>query len=109
VQSTIDKIEEKIRTNSTLTETNKRELLDLLSLLKPDMEILAKAKTEEAESIVGFIERSVHEISRRDKNPTLLKYAVDGLLASVIGFETSHPKLVENVNYIANSLANMGI
>jgi hypothetical protein len=46
---------------------------------------------------------------RREKNPDLLKIAVDGLSASVKGFEASHPELVENVNYIANALANMGI
>jgi ABC-type transporter Mla subunit MlaD len=109
VNNTIEKIEGKIRTNSSLTEENKTELLDLLAILKPEITELSKAHTEHAESIAGFIERSTHEVMRRDKNPTLIKHAIDGLSASVKGFEASHPQLVENVNYIANALANMGI
>jgi DNA-binding transcriptional regulator YdaS (Cro superfamily) len=109
VQNTIEKIEEKIRANSSLTEKNKTELLDLLAILKPEITEFSKAQTEHAESIAGFIERSTHEVMRREKNPDLMKIAVNGLSASVKGFETSHPQLVENVNYIANALANMGI
>ena len=109
VQNTIEKIEDKIRTNSSLNEKNKAELLDLLAKLKPEIMKLANAKTEHAESITGFIERSTHEVMRREKNPDLLKIAVNGLSASVKGFEVSHPELVANVNYIANALANMGI
>jgi len=109
VQNTIEKIEDKIRTNSSLTETNKAELLDLLAKLKPEIIQLANAKNEHAESITGFIERSAHEVMRQEKNPDLLKIAVNGLSTSVKGFEVSHPELVANVNYIANALANMGI
>jgi hypothetical protein len=109
VQNTMEKIEEKIRTNSSLTEDNKNELLDLLSRLKPEINVLSKTQTEHAESIAGFMERSTYEVLRREKNPTLIKIAVDGLLASVKDFELSHPQLVENVNYIASALANMGI
>lgn len=109
VQNTIEKIEEKIRTNNSLTKKNKTELLDLLATLKPEMAKFSEVQTEHAESIAGFMERSTHEATRREKNPTLLKIAVEGLSASVKGFEESHPKLVENVNYIANVLANMGI
>ncbi len=109
VQNTIEKIEEKIRKNNSFTDKNKIELLDLLAILKSEMMKLSKEQTEHAESIAGFIERSTHEVMRRERNPTLLKIAVDGLSASVKGFEVSHPQLVENVNYIANALANMGI
>ncbi|MHB8931815.1 MAG: DUF4404 family protein [Melioribacteraceae bacterium] len=109
VQNTIEKIEEKIRTNNSLSTKNKTELLDLLATLKPEIAKFSEAQTEHAESIAGFMERSAHEATRRDKNPTLLKIAVEGLSSSVKGFEESHPQLVENVNYIANALANMGI
>jgi hypothetical protein len=109
VQNTIEKIEDKIRTNSSLNEKNKEELLNLLAKLKPEIIQLANAKNEHAESITGFIERSAHEVMRQEKNPDLLKIAVNGLSTSVKGFEVSHPELVENVNYIANALANMGI
>lgn len=109
VQNTIEKIEEKIRKNNSVADKNKIELLNLLKTLKLEMTKLSEEHTEHAESITRFVERSTHEVMRRERNPTLLKLAVDGLSASVKDFEVSHPQLVENVNYIANTLANMGI
>lgn len=109
VQNTIGKIEEMIRTNKSLDKKNKTQLLNLLATLKPEIDKLSKVQAEHAESVAGFIERSTHEALRQQKNPTLLKLATDGLLASVKGFEASHPKLVETVNYISTELANIGI
>lgn len=109
IQNTIEKIEEMIRINKSLDENNKTQLLNLLATLKPEMEKLSKVQAEHAESVAGFIERSTHEALRQERNPTLLKLAIDGLSASVKGFEASHPQLVENVNHIANALANIGI
>jgi len=108
-QNTIEKIEEKIQSNSSLTEKNRSELLNLLATLKLELTKFTDEHAEHAESITGFIERLTHEAMRREKNPDLLKHAVDGLSASVKGFEVSHPQLVETVNYISNTLANMGI
>ena len=105
-QNTIEKIEEKIRTNKSLNESDKTQLLNLLAALKPEMVKLSK---DHAESVAGFIERSTHEALRQQKNPTLLKLSIDGLSASVKDFEASHPQLVENVNNIASALANIGI
>ena len=107
--NTIDDIQDKIRTNSSLTEKNKSEILDLLAILKREITELSKTQAEHAEIITGFIERSTHEVLQQEKNPDLLKIAVEGLSDSVKNFEVSHPQLVENVNYIATALANMGI
>jgi hypothetical protein len=109
VQNTIEKIAEMIRTNKSLDEKNRAQLLNLLSTLKPEIEKLSNVQAEHAESVAGFIERSTHEALRQEKNPTLLKLSIDGLSASVKDFEASHPKLVETVNYIATELANIGI
>jgi len=108
-QNTLEKIEEMIRTNKSLSESNKTQLLNLLTTLKPEMEKLSNVQAEHAESVAGFIERSTHEALRQEKNPSLLNLAIAGLSASVKGFEASHPQLVENVNYIASALANIGI
>jgi len=108
-QKTVEMIEEKIRTNKSLNKSDKTQLLTLLATLKPEMAKLSNDQAEHAESVAGFIERSTHEALRQQKNPTLLKLAIDGLSASVKGFEASHPQLVENVNNIASALANIGI
>ena len=108
-QNTIKKIEKKIRASKSLNEGEQTQLLKLLKTLKPEMEKLSNSQAEHAESVAGFIERSTHEALRQQKNPTLLKLAVDGLSTSVKGFEASHPQLVETVNNIASALANIGI
>ena len=108
-QNTIEKIEKKISTNKSLNESDKTQLLNLLATLKPEMAKFSNDHAEHAESVTGFIERSTHEALRQQKNPTLLTLAIDGLSASVKGFEVSHPQLVENVNTIASALANIGI
>ncbi len=109
VQDTINKIEEMVRSNRSINKQAKSRLLKLLATLKPEIEKLSNVKAEHAESVAGFMERSTHEALRHEKNPTLLKLAIDGLSASVKGFEASHPQLVETVNYITTELANIGI
>jgi hypothetical protein len=109
MQNTIAKIERKIQENSSFTDQNKIELLKLLATLKIEMVNFSEEQIEHAESMVGFFDQSAHEVMKRKKNPELMKFAIDGLSASVKGFEVSHPKLVENVNYISTALANMGI
>ncbi len=109
IDNTLEKIETKVRNGKHLSEKDKSELLRLLASLKSEITELSKTQQEEAESITGFVERSAHEVAKQTKNPELLKLSIDGLSASVKGFEASHPKLVENVNYICTVLANMGI
>jgi hypothetical protein len=109
IKNTLSSIENKIRRTKVLTEADRGELLRLLGSLKSEISNLAETKAEHAESISGFMERSTHEATRQEKNPTLLKLAIDGLSASVRGFEASYPKLVEDVNYICTVLARMGI
>lgn len=109
VQDTIEKIGVKIGKINSLSEKDKHDLLNLLARLKSEMAVFSESMPEQAESITGFMERSANEVIKEEKNPDLIKISLDGLSASVKRFETSHPELVENVNYIATALANMGI
>jgi uncharacterized protein YoxC len=85
IENTIGEIEAKIRGANAVSDEHKHELLQLL----------AKLKTE---------------IAGRDKqNLTPLKNSVEELRVSVEGFEQSHPKLVQAVNGISNTLSNLGI
>lgn len=108
-KNTLENIEEKIRTYGVLSEEKKSELLGLIGKLKSEISELSDSKAENAESIVGFMERSAHEATRKNQNQNLLNLSIEGLSASVKEFEVSHPKLVEKVNNIATMLANMGI
>lgn len=108
-QATIETIKDKIKTNGTLDEAKKTIILDQLEMIKPEIASLSEEKAEHAMFITGFIEHSTHEATQPEPNSTLLKLSLDGLSASVIGFETTHPQLVKSVNNIATALASMGI
>ena len=85
IENTIGEIEAKIRSAESVGDEHKRELLQLLAKLKI-------------------------EIAGRDQqNLTPLKNSVEELRVSVEGFEQSHPKLVQAVNGISNTLSNLGI
>ncbi len=109
VEDTIRKIEDKIRTAPSITEANKAELLNMLAGLESEIARLARSKSEHAESVAGFVERSTHEATRQEKNPELLQLSLEALVASVREFEVSHPRLVADINAICVTLAKMGI
>ena len=85
IENTISEIEAKIRGADTVSDEHKRELLQLLE----------KLRTEIA--------------TGQNQNLQPLKSSVEELRSSVEGFEQSHPKLVQIVNSISNTLANLGI
>ena len=109
IQDTIAKIEAQIQKGSSIKDENKAQLLGLLATLKSEIEKLAEAHGEQAESIAGFTRISTHEATRQNKDLQLMKLSAKGLSSSVKGFEMSHPKLVEIVNSISQLLSNMGI
>jgi hypothetical protein len=109
VEETITQIEARIKRAKSLNDERKKELLDLLSTLKTEVSQLSKTDAEDALSITGFTEVSIHEAIREKKNPQLLKLSLEGLSTSVKRFENSHPRLVGIVNSICNTLSNIGI
>ena len=109
IEDTLGKIETRIRSADSIQEERRRELLELLVTLKSEMTRLSRTNEEQAQSIAGFTELSTHEATRAEQNPQLLKLSLDGLSSSVAGFEESHPRLVQIVNAISNTLANLGI
>ena len=109
IDETISQLEAKLKNNSSLTDDTKSELARLLSTLKTEITELSKTNADQAQSIAGFAQTSTHEAIRQEKNPELLKLSLDGLAASVDGFEKSHPSLVQLVNRICTALSNLGI
>ena len=109
IEDTIGKIEARIRAGESINPERKKELLQLLGTLKSEMAALARTHGEQAQSIASFTEVSTHEATRAQQNPQLLKLSLEGLTGSVEGFEKSHPRLVQIVNGISNTLSNLGI
>ena len=108
-QETITAIEEKIRGTKSLDDGSRNELLSLVSDLRAEVTDLSATHSEHAESIAGFTALSAHEATRQRKNPRLLTLALEGLSSSVKGYEATHPRLVQTVNSICDTLAKMGI
>ena len=106
IHDTISKIEGKLENAGSLNDQTRRELLALLATLKTE---ITKVDADQAQSIAGFTQALTHEAIRDEKHPELLKLSLEGLSASVDGFEKSHPKLVEIVNRICTALSNIGI
>ena len=109
IEDTIGKIQARIENADSIKEERRAELLELLGTLKSEVARLSKTNEEQAQSIAGFTELSTHEAIRTEQNPQLLKLSLNGLTSSVEGFEESHPHLVQIVNAISNTLANLGI
>ena len=109
IADTLAKIEARLQSADALKEDKRRELQQLLATLKSEVAELAKTHGEQAESIAGFTERSTHEATREQQNPELLKLSLAGLTSSVEEFESTHPKLVQIVNTISQTLSNVGI
>jgi len=109
MKDTISKIEERIRNAGALKDENRAELLELLGRLRSQIGALSKTNQEQAQSIEGFTQVSAHEATREERNPKSLNHSILGLESSVQDLEESHPQLVEVVNRIATTLANMGI
>jgi len=109
IRDTISEIEAKLKDAGSLSAEAKRELSELLAKLKAEVTDLARTDADQARSIASFAQASTHEATRSEKNEQLLKLSLDGLSASVEGFEQSHPQLVQIVNRISTMLANLGI
>jgi len=109
IEDTIGKLEAKIQSAESIKEDRRRELAQLLGTLKTEVAELSKTHVEQAQSIAGFTEVSTHEAIRTEPNPRLLKLSLEGLGSSVDKLEKSHPRLVQIVNAISNTLSNLGI
>lgn len=109
IRTTIANIEERLAGDESIKPEEKDELLRLLTVLKSEVDELAKTHAEQAESIGRFAGASAHEATRKEKSPQLLKLSLEGFASSAEGFEVTHPRLVEIVNRISHVLSNMGI
>jgi hypothetical protein len=109
IQDTLSRIEARIEKTESIKADSKVELLELLTTLKTEIDQLSQTNRDQAQTITGFAQVSAHEATRDEKNPQLLKLSLDGLSASVEGFEQSHPKLVDIVNRICTTLSSLGV
>lgn len=109
IEDTIAKIEQQLNASQTIKPERREEVLKLLEKLKTEVSTIAGTHVEQAASIAKFTEVSAHEATRSTQDQQLLDLSLEGLRSSARGFEESHPKLVQIVNAISNTLSNLGI
>jgi len=109
IKKTLEEVKTKIEKADSLKNDSKKELLGLVSILQSEVDQLSQKDSDQGQSVVSFTQAATHEATRKERNPRLFKLSLDGLAASVEGFENSHPRLVEVINSICNSLSSLGI
>ena len=109
LKETITRIEGRISANDSISPEKKKELLSLVGELDKEVTALAATHEDDAHSVAGFAATSVHEATRENRNPELLKQSLDGMSMSVRSFEVSHPRLTGLINTIGQTLWKMGI
>ena len=109
IDETFNKIEKRITGAEGLPDDSRKELAELLTTLRGEVTELSKTHPEHSQSIAGFADISSLEATKSNQQPELLKPALQGLEASVVEFESEHPKMTQLVNRISLLLSNMGI
>lgn len=108
IYDTIKRIEDEIENNS-ISEDHKKELLELITHLKVEIEILKDDHHDDARSIAKFAETGIIEGTRESRDEELFNHALEGMRLSVRRFEVSHPNLIGVINAIGRTLNNIGI
>jgi broad specificity phosphatase PhoE len=96
IEETIRQIEARLNAATSLTPEARAELLGLLAGLRAEAAQLP-ASERAAEPNAGAAE------------PESMQEHAERLRSSVEEFEESHPKVVQLVNHIANTLSGLGI
>lgn len=98
IEDTIRQIEERLRSSENIAPETRTELLTLLAKLR------AEAKSLPAVAATGSVAGGDEPATDESVQDT-----VEKLQRSVEEFKESHPKVVQLVNHLANTLAGLGI
>ena len=97
IEETIRQIEARLNASTNLAPETRAELLSLLTRLRLEAAQLPAS------------ERTASGPPDDSVEPESIEEHVDRLRGSVEEFEVSHPKVVQLVNHLANTLSGLGI
>ena len=97
IEETIRQIEARLNASTSLAPETRAELVTLLAKLRAEASQLPAR------------ERPEPEAGDEPADEESMQEHVDKLRSSVEEFEVSHPKVVQLVNHLANTLAGLGI
>ena len=97
IEETIRQIEARLDASTNLAPETRAELVTLLAKLRAEASQLPARERPEAEA------------GDEPADEESMQEHVDKLRSSVEEFEVSHPKVVQLVNHLANTLSGLGI
>jgi hypothetical protein len=109
LQDTIARLEAKLNQSADVNPQTREELLRLLRTLQDEVAAMARDDAARADRIAEYANASASEVAHGSPSPERLQGSLGELSRSVEGFETTYPRLVEVVNRLASTLANLGI
>jgi hypothetical protein len=109
IQNTLKKIEDLVRTAPQGSPETKQELLRLVGELSSELQTLERTHEQDARNIAGLAEAAARQVTQSDRPPPPEDDARAGLSASVLEFETTHPRLAGLVRAISDALSGVGI
>lgn len=109
IEDRIAEIERRIQMAGSVDDSSKAELIALLRNLKAEMAELERTHRSQAQSIATLTGTSTAEATQDSRNAQRIQESLNELAASVAEFENTHPTLVQVVNRICVTLANIGI
>ena len=109
IDETIQRIEARLRSAENMPESTRAELLSLLGTLQSEVGRLPAGKSQQAENIARAADLSTEQAVAKNRDPESYRGTLDDLAGSVHEFEDTHPRLVQIVNNIANTLSGLGI
>lgn len=110
IEETIARIEARLRSAAPMLDGTRAELLRLLDTLRAEVRQLPPAATPQAEKMASAVEASTEAaVTYAEGGVQYDEKPFHELAESVREFEGSHPRLVQTVNHLANTLAGLGI
>jgi len=108
LESSMKLINDKIN-NASISETEKRELLQQVEEIKTQLDGLSETDTHSAASIAGYTAIKTHERLSDENNSESEKKAEEGLNFYLQKFKVSHPTLVNTVDLLSRTLSRLGV
>jgi malonyl CoA-acyl carrier protein transacylase len=103
IQDTIAELEARLHKAEAVNPESRAELLRLIALLKHELRERGETQASSPQTHL------ISEEDREKRRAELSMLSLDELSDSVTRFEETHPQLVQVVNRICQTLANLGI
>jgi uncharacterized protein YqeY len=108
IKDTIAELEARLQKAEAVNSEKKAELLRLIAMLKRELQERGEAHGQHAPAAAGEPDLTTQE-AREKRRAELSLLSLDEISDLVSQFEKTHPHLVQVVNRVCQTLANLGI